>query len=71
MIISDLEDINPNFYPTPINQIPSNEPGIKNTFEKLPKNSYLTKKDFVKLYKKCRAILHSENPYGRKINYDD
>jgi hypothetical protein len=45
MIISDLEDINPNFYPTPINQIPSNEPGIKNTFEKLPKNSYLTKKD--------------------------
>ena len=31
---------------------------------------YLNQQEFIKIYKKCGAILHAENPCGRKIDYD-
>jgi len=70
-IIKDIENINPNFYPVPISQVTSNDPTIKSRFEKIPEANYLGKKDFIKLYKLCGVILHSENPYGRKINFEE
>ncbi|MFH1217773.1 MAG: hypothetical protein V1706_14860 [Pseudomonadota bacterium] len=69
-IINDIEKLNSNFYPTPIKQNPCEEPEIKSRFEKIPDSKHLTKSDFVSLYKKCGAILHAENPYGKKIDYD-
>ncbi|MDP3515794.1 MAG: hypothetical protein Q8S94_01390 [Pseudohongiella sp.] len=68
-MIRDMERINPNFYPKPILQKPSNKLGIKMEWLERP-NDYLTKDKFVKVYKKCGAVLHAENPYGSKINYD-
>ena len=32
-------------------------------------NDFLTKKEFIKLYKKCGAIMHAGNPYGPQTNY--
>ncbi len=36
-------------------------------FEQI-KSGYLTKIDFLKLYKKCGGLLHAENPFGS--NFD-
>lgn len=33
-------------------------------------DDYLTKEKFVKVYEKCGAILHSDNPFGSKVDYD-
>lgn len=69
-IVKDIERINPHFYPQPIIQQPSNKKGIKSEFAKRKSEDHLTKDDLLKLYEKCGAILHSENPYGSQIDYD-
>ena len=46
-------------------EIPSSVPGVVNEFHDV-KEGYLTKDDFVKLYEKCGALMHAENPYGSK-----
>lgn len=69
-LLDDLKTINPDFYPEPIDEVPSKMPGARNDW--VPKTAgFLTKDDFVALYKKCGQILHSENPYGTRINYED
>ena len=57
-----LERINPEFYPSPI---------IHTDVEIFDKKSgFLTKDDFLRLYKECGEIMHTENPFGKKIDYD-
>ena len=67
-LINDIQQINHDFYPKPIIQRPSDKPGIKMQWtDRGP--DYLTKKDLIKLYKKCGGIMHSGNPYGSQIDY--
>ena len=68
LLIKDIERINPNFYPEPVIQKLSDKPGITMDWLSRP-DDYLTKADLVKLYQKCGAIVHSDNPYGSKIDY--
>jgi len=68
MILNDLERLNPQFYPRPIKEVPSVRPGVKNDIQDLTEG-FLTKDDFLKVYEKCGAIMHSDNPYGRKTDY--
>lgn len=68
LLLRDLERINPKFYPNPIKEKPSKIPEIKAEHEDL-KEGFLTKVEFVKVYKKCGAMLHADNPLGRKSNY--
>jgi hypothetical protein len=68
LLVKDMERINPNFYPQPIIQKPSDMPGVKMEWLERPKD-YLTKEDLIKLYKKCGAIMHSGNPYGSQVDY--
>src|SRR5688572_15354839 len=67
-ILKDIARINPFFYPQPIVEIPSAVPGIKMHWEDL-KEGYLTRDDFADLYNKCGSVLHSPNPYGKKLDY--
>jgi hypothetical protein len=68
-LLKDIERVNPGFYPEPITERLNPEPGVKAEWQ--PKTSgFLTRDDFVLLYNRCGAILHSENPYGEKISYD-
>jgi len=68
LLIKDMARVNPSFYPKPIIQQPSTDPGFKMKF--LDRNQdFLTKDDFIKLYNKCGGIMHSSNPYGSKIDY--
>lgn len=67
-LLKDLERINPNFYPNPILEQAVNQSDLKSMIHD-KKEEYLTKKRFELIYEKCGAILHAENPYGRKIDY--
>ncbi len=67
-LLKDLERVNTDFYPKPVVEKPSDDPRVKNQLVDR-NNDYLTKKEFIKIYKKCGAIMHASNPMGRKIDY--
>ena len=67
-ILNDIEKINPNFYPNPIDEVPSKEKGIVSDWIDV-KEGYLTKEEFIKVYEKCGKILHAENPLGNGTDY--
>ena len=68
LILSDIEKLNPDFYPKPIDEIPSKEDGVVNDLIDV-KEGYLTKEEFIKVYDKCGRILHAENPLSNGIDY--
>lgn len=69
LILQDVERLNSDFYPIPIQVIQSNEPEVVNELKKL-NSGFLTREDFVKIYDKCGRIMHSYNPFGSKIDYE-
>jgi hypothetical protein len=68
-IISDIERLNPDFYPKPIKEVPTSNPAIKNDLVEL-KTGFLTKEEFIKVYEKCGKIMHADNPFGSKTDLD-
>lgn len=69
LLLKDLERANPDFYPRPILEKPSSRPGVKSDFEDVV-HGVLTKREFIKAYRKCGALLHADNPLGTKSNYN-
>lgn len=67
-ILKDLQKINPDFYPKPIEEVPSHVEEVKNDLINI-ESGFLTKDDFIEVYEKCGKILHAENPVGSKIDY--
>lgn len=64
-LLKKLKDLNPEFYPKPIIQKPSERPGVK--IEWLDRlDDFLTKDRFITLYDKCGGILHAPNPLAPK-----
>lgn len=57
-ILKKVEQLNPNFYPIPVN-------GVKNGKWNKLRGGYLTKKQFETLYDYCGSILHSKNPFSK------
>ena len=68
LLLRDLSRINANFYPRAIFEVPSAVPGVVNDFK--DRDDALTEVDFIKIYKKCGAILHAANPYGSIVDID-
>jgi len=64
-LLRDLGRVNSDFYPKPISETPSAETGIKMHISDI-EHDYLTKKDFIVVYKKCGGLLHADNPLGRQ-----
>ena len=70
-ILKQVEAINPNYYPVPIVEKPSDDPCIKVKLESKT-NDYLTKDMFSELYNiKCGRILHADNPLKEHTNYSE
>jgi len=67
-LLKDIQGINPDFYPTPIIQKPSQRPGVKMDWLERPED-YLTKDRFMTLYHKCGGILHARNPFAPEQDY--
>jgi hypothetical protein len=68
LILKDLGKINPYFYPKPVQVKPHAEPHIKGEFVDREMD-YLTRDEFVRLYKICGKVMHADNPLGQKANY--
>jgi len=66
-ILSDIERINPDFYPRPVFEKPSTVLGIKNEIIDI-EDGYLKRDDFTKIYEKCGKIMHADNPFGSKVD---
>jgi hypothetical protein len=69
LMFKDMKRVNADFYPKPIIQTPSQNPDYVSEWS-APANGYLTKDDFLELYEQCGRMMHAENPYGAKIDYD-
>jgi hypothetical protein len=67
-LLEDIEAINPDFYPRPIIQKPSQRPGIKMDWN-ARKDDFLTKDRFITLYDKCGSIMHARNPFAPEPDY--
>jgi hypothetical protein len=57
-ILRKIEGINPEFYPVPID-------GYNRKGWNRLQGGYLTRKQFERLYDKCGAMLHSQNPFSK------
>ena len=68
LLFRDLERVNPEFYPRALTATPGQSPGVKVHF--IDRADALTKDEFLKLYEKAGAIMHAENPFGSKIDYE-
>ena len=69
-ILQGMEKINSEFYPRPIEHNKSSNNISEFEWNEIPENKYLTQSEFIELYNKCGAIMHSVNPYGKKIDTD-
>jgi len=61
-LLNDIQTLNPDFYPRPIIQKASTEPGVKMQWLDR-RDDFLTKERFITLYDKCGSILHVRNPF--------
>lgn len=68
LLLRDLERISPDFYPKPIIEHPSRQPNIKSEWQDRTLD-FLDKASFVRVYKKCGAIMHAGNPHGSRVDY--
>ncbi len=68
LILKDIGRLNPDFYPKPITENKSSDPKVVSNWEDR-NDDFLTKKEFVRLYKRSGAIMHADNPLGKKTNY--
>jgi len=68
LLLRDLERVNPDFYPKPVVESPSSDSrALHQLKDREP--DYMTKEEFEKIYEKCGAIMHADNPYGSRIDY--
>jgi hypothetical protein len=68
-ILKDIERLNPDFYPKPITEVRSENPNIENSLEDKTEG-FLTIKEFIKVYEKCGKMMHADNPFGSKVDFD-
>jgi hypothetical protein len=69
-LLKDMAKVNPKYFPIPISQDKSDVIGVKSKFNLKHEDIYLNPKEFIKVYKKCGAILHAGNPFGSKVSLE-
>ena len=69
LILQDIERLNPDFYPIPVQEVPSTRPGVKNELQNKT-TGFLTRDDFVKVYEKCGKMMHANNPFGSQADLE-
>ncbi|MBO2697570.1 hypothetical protein [Shewanella algae] len=69
-ILQSIEEINPNFYPSPSTQVLDEATG--KVLEVKPiKSGFLTRKDFENIYDRCGGLLHAKNPFAASKDIDN
>lgn len=68
-ILRDVEKVNPDFYPKPVVEAPDADPRVKHQL-KDRQPDYLSREQLEAAYEECGPIMHAENPYGSRVDYD-
>jgi hypothetical protein len=68
-LLKNLRKINPNFYPTPVTEVPSNRPGIMRELKERDQD-YLTQGELAVAHGKCGSLMHAANPFAKPIDYE-
>ena len=69
LILREIERLNPDFYPIPIQDVPSSRLGVATDLQ-TKTSGYLTREDFVKVYEKCGKMMHANNPFGSQADLE-
>jgi hypothetical protein len=67
-LLKNLQRVNPNFYPKPVIEAPSDQALAMHNLEERQQD-YLTQKDLIEAHGRCGALMHGENPFGQPIDY--
>jgi hypothetical protein len=67
-LLERLEQVNPGFYPRPIDEVPSKQSGVKIDWVDVA-TGFLTKDEFVELYEQSSSLIHSPNPFKPQTDY--
>ena len=67
-IFEDIEKQNPDFYPRPIKELPSNIPGIKAESVDI-EDGFMTRDEIIQVHQQCCDFLHAKNPYAQERDY--
>lgn len=68
LLVKDLRRVNPTFYPRAIHEVEPEDPHNGNHF--IDRQDSLTELEFVELYERCGRILHADNPFGSKADWE-
>ena len=69
-ILQSIEDINPNFYPSPSIQV-LDKANTKVLEVKAIESGFLTRKDFEDIFDQCGGLLHAQNPFSAPKDIDN
>ena len=67
-LLKKVERLNPNFYPAPVVEAPTDKPGALHALSERAQD-YLTKDDLIEAHGRCGALMHAANPFGFPIDY--
>lgn len=67
-LVKNLRRINADFYPKPIVEVPSSEPGVMHGLKDRDQD-YLTEDELIEAHGRCGALMHSANPFAAPIDY--
>lgn len=68
-LLKNLQRTNSNFYPSPVIEVPSNDPRVMHELKERDQD-YLTQSDLIEAHGRCGALMHAENPFGNSIDYE-
>jgi len=67
-ILKDVEELNPNFYPKPVIEVPSKTAEIKNDLVDMV-TGFMERDELIEVHGRCGNVLHARNPYGKPLDY--
>jgi hypothetical protein len=67
-LLKNLQKINPNFYPKPVTEEQSDQPGVRSSLNDREQD-YLTQADLIESHGRCGGLMHAANPFGEPIDY--
>ena len=68
-ILKDVESLNPNFYPKPIAQVPSNDDRTAIILVET-ETGFMKRNELIEVHGRCGNLLHARNPFGKDADYD-
>ncbi len=67
-LLERLEQVNPGFYPRPIDEVPSKQSRVKIDWVNVA-SGFLNKDEFIELYEQSSSLIHSPNPFKPPTDY--